>query len=137
MSGLAKAMWRQVARKLEHARASLAGGHFEWAGFAVQRAAEKALKAVLLAGGDPAPHVRNLDTVFDALVAGGFATAEEKPALARALLGLTRTWAVARYPLPGLGTAPADLLTAQDAGEAIAQAEAVLAFARAKGVGAP
>lgn len=36
----------QAQRDLEHARLSIGSGHFEWACFAAQQAAEKAVKAV-------------------------------------------------------------------------------------------
>ena len=36
----------QAHRDLEHARVSIDSGHFEWACFAAQQAAEKAVKAV-------------------------------------------------------------------------------------------
>lgn len=39
---------RQAKRDLDHARRSLAGGDYEWACFAAQQSAEKAVKAVFL-----------------------------------------------------------------------------------------
>lgn len=137
MSGLGQAMWRQAERDLAHAEASLAHGHHDWAVLAAQQAAEKALKAVLLAAGRAAPPVHARDRLFDLLVAQGLAETGERAALSEALPALMQGWAVARYPLAGLDVAPADLITRAQAEVALAQAGQVLAFARTRGIAAP
>jgi HEPN domain-containing protein len=50
--------WEQSARDLAHARHAVEDGDHEWAAFASQQAAEKALKALILAaGGEPWGHL--------------------------------------------------------------------------------
>lgn len=127
-------MWRQARRDIEVAGAALGNGFFEWTVFASHQAAEKSLKAVLLAAGDPAPPLHNLDRLFGALVAAGAATPEEQAGLKQALLALTQGWAVSRYPLAGVEMAPADLLTEADARAALTHATAVMDFARSRGI---
>ncbi|NTW21878.1 MAG: HEPN domain-containing protein, partial [Nostocales cyanobacterium W4_Combined_metabat2_030] len=39
---------RQAKRDLDHARLALSGGNYEWACFAAQQSAEKAVKALFL-----------------------------------------------------------------------------------------
>ena len=39
--------FRQAVHDLDHARSALAGGHHDWACFAAQQSAEKALKALV------------------------------------------------------------------------------------------
>jgi HEPN domain-containing protein len=137
MSGLGQAMWRQAERDFDHARASLAGGHADWAVYASQQAAEKALKAVLLAAGRPAPAVHALEQLFEALQRHGLATEAEGSALREGLSALVQGWAVSRDPLAGIDIAPADLITTRQAEAAIAHAEAILGFARSRGIEAP
>lgn len=46
--------WEQAARDLAHARHALDDADYEWAAFAAQQSAEKALKALVMAlGGEP------------------------------------------------------------------------------------
>lgn len=130
-------MWRQAVSDLAHARASLVGGDFDWCVLASQQAAEKALKAVLLASGRPAPAVHVLGRLFDALVSHGLATEEERAPLAGAMSARLQGWAVSRHPVPGVEIAPADLITKSQAEAAIGQAEAILGFARSRGIEAP
>ncbi len=49
--------WEQGMRDLKHARNALLDEDYEWAAFAAQQAAEKALKALILSlGGEPWGH---------------------------------------------------------------------------------
>ena len=49
--------WEQGRRDLRHAGNALEDGDYEWAAFAAQQAAEKALKALIMSlGGDPWGH---------------------------------------------------------------------------------
>jgi HEPN domain-containing protein len=134
MSDLARAMWRQSLRDLEHARKDAADGFFEWAAYSAQQAGEKAVKAVLLAAGADAPRVHSLNALFDAAIGAGLATAAEKAALQEALRALDIAFAIARYPRADLELAPADLVGEKEAREAIAAAQRVLGFARSRGM---
>lgn len=134
MSGLGQAMWRQARSDLAHARRSHAAGEHDWATFAAQQAAEKALKAALLMAGLAAPGTHDLVGLFDRLVRNGLATAKEQSGLRDALSALVQGWAVSSSPLPGEEIAPVDLVTASQAEAAIAHAEALLAAARHMGL---
>ncbi|HKS22695.1 MAG TPA: HEPN domain-containing protein [Thermoanaerobaculia bacterium] len=49
--------WNQAERDLAHARVALDAGNFEWAAFAAQQAAEKAVKSMVIgSGGEPWGH---------------------------------------------------------------------------------
>lgn len=134
MSGLGQAMWVQSVRDMEHARSALAQAHFDWATYASQQAAEKALKAVLLLAGQPAPPVHDLLKLFDRIVTLGLAQRDELERLRPDLSALVQGWAVSRYPLGGIEIAPADLITAGQADAALAAASRVIEFARGLGV---
>jgi HEPN domain-containing protein len=137
MSGLAKAMWRQSARDLDHARESLRLGHHEWATYSAQQAAEKGAKAVLLEAGLPTPRIHALSGLLQALVHGGLATPEERQRLQPLLRILDQGFAVSRYPLADLEMAPADLIGEEQAAAAIAAAEGVLQFLGSRGGAGP
>lgn len=130
MSKLAHAMWRQALHDLEHAQRSLAGGDFDWAMLAAQQAAEKGLKAALLASGLRADASHNLGGLFDALVAAGVADRAARAALSEALASLTLAFAFARYPNPDIAEAPADLVVREQAEAALRHAVAILDAAR-------
>ena len=130
MAGLAKAMLRRATHDLDHAGRALADGDFDWACLAAQQAAEKALKAVLLHAGLPANPQHNLSRIFDALVGGGITDPGAKAALQDHLSFLTLAFTFSRYPDEVVATAPADLVTAEDAQRALTAGKAVLAAAR-------
>jgi HEPN domain-containing protein len=136
MSGLGDAMWRQAVSDLAHARRSLDAGDHDWTVFAAQQAAEKGLKAVLLAAGRPAPSVHPLTVLFDDLVRHGLAQPSERAPLEPAMAALIQGWAMARYPLAGIEIAPTDLITRDQAVAALGHADAILGFCRSRGVGA-
>ena len=116
--------WHKQARHdLAHARRAADGGDFEWACFAAQQAAEKALKAVFQkAGAEARGHsvlglLKNLPAAFgvDAL-------------LEEAGRELDRHYIPARYPNAYPEGAPYEFYTEADAWRAIAHAENVLRF---------
>lgn len=133
MSGLGQAMWRQAESDIAHARAALDLGHFDWATFAAQQAAEKALKAVLLLAGRTAPPVHDLLGLFERLVEHGLAPREELERLRPDLLLLFQGWLVSRYPIGGSELAPNELIASGQAESAIASSARVLAFASSLG----
>ncbi|GIX49477.1 MAG: DNA-binding protein [Candidatus Tectimicrobiota bacterium] len=113
--------FRQAELDLEKARLDRQWGYYEWACFTAQQAAEKAVKAVYYARhGEARGHgVREL------IVALGLPYEERLLALAASL---DRFYIPTRYPngLPA-GT-PHDYFTANEADQAIAAAEAILAW---------
>ncbi len=118
---------RQAEADLAHARAALEDEHFEWSCFAAQQAAEKALKAVHLSHhGDPWGHAV-LALLRDLPVTGDAPVPDE---LIEAAKALDKDYIQTRYPNGFADGAPADYYTARNAREAIAHAEAILAFCR-------
>ena len=113
----------QAHRDLEHARVSIASGHFEWACFAAQQAAEKAVKAVYeQLGGVAWGH-----SVTELLQGLGERTdvPEDFLDLARAL---DRFYVPARY-LNGLAAgSPKDFYTRKDADGAVRDSGALIRF---------
>jgi HEPN domain-containing protein len=135
MSSFARALWRQAQHDLGHAHRAQAMGDFDWAVLAAQQAGEKALKAVLVFAGRRAeltPSLgHSLGGLFDALVAAGIATREDRKALNEALSFLTLGFSFARCPNAELGEAPVDLVTTEQAATALRAAAAILAACRA------
>lgn len=115
----------QAEHDLKHARNASADGDFEWACFAAQQAAEKAVKAVFQAlGGDGWGHsiVRLLrDLPADLRVPND---------LVEQAMVLDRLYVPSRYPNGLPEGAPAEFFSARDAALAIQHAEAILAFCR-------
>ena len=111
----------QARRDLENARHSRNGGFFEWAAFAAQQAAEKALKGVYQhLGGEAWGH--SVLRLLEGL-------AERTPVPTGLLqLGrdLDRHYIPARYPNGWSDGAPKDMYTSEDADRAIAAAETIL-----------
>jgi HEPN domain-containing protein len=119
---------RQAEADLEHARASLDHGDHEWACFAAQQSAEKAVKAVFFhLHGDPWGH--SLLALLEGLVepARKAVTAE----LLDAARALDKQYIPTRYPNGFAQGAPTDYYTARDARESIGHAESILSFCRA------
>ena len=112
---------RQAERDLEHARRSALSGDHEWACFAAQQAAEKALKALHQAlGGEGWGHsiMRLLNNLSVKVPID-----DDLPACARFL---DKLYIPTRYP-NGLPTgAPADYYTHAESERAIADAEAIV-----------
>lgn len=117
--------FRQSEADLVHARHSLRDGHYEWACFAAQQAAEKAAKAAHQAMGQDAwghsvtellqalqPHVPAVDALLDR---------------ARSL---DKLYVPTRYPNGLPSGAPADYYTRAEAERAIADAEAIVECCR-------
>jgi HEPN domain-containing protein len=117
----------QAERDLAAARDLARTGHHNVACFQAQQAAEKAAKAVLYA--------RGAEDVFGhsvrELLRSAAASAPALAALDDAAMRLDRLYIPTRYPNGLPGGIPADAFSAADATEAISQAEALLAAARA------
>lgn len=121
MAGRARDWRRQAEADLLHARHALRDGHYEWACFAAQQAAEKAVKASHAAVGQEAwGHV--VTELLDALRPG---RAEIDDALLDRARSLDKLYIPTRYPNALAGGAPADFYTKAEAERAIADAEAI------------
>ena len=116
---------RQAERDVAHARRSATDGDHEWACFAAQQAAEKALKAAHQAqGGEGWGHsvarlLRELDTRMTV----------PSDLLERALR-LDKHYIPTRYPNGFVEGIPGDYYTETDARDAITCAEKIIEFAR-------
>jgi len=126
MSGRAADWLRQAEADVAHARHALAGGHYEWASFAAQQAAEKAAKAAHAALGQEAwGHV--VTELLEALRPSEAAIDGDLLDRARSL---DKLYIPTRYPNALAGGAPADFYTRAEAERAIADTEAILAVCR-------
>ena len=115
---------RQADADLRLARHARDGSSHDWACFAAQQAAEKALKAVLMSrGADAWGH-----TVTALLgVVTGDDVAEELVVCAKTL---DKHYIPTRYPNGLDAGAPTDFYTSKDSNDAIACAERLVGFAR-------
>jgi len=114
--------WMRTARRdLERARAALAMGDRAAAVFWAQQAAEKALKALLVALRGWFPRTHNIRALFEALGSDLGLSREEL----EAAYALTKYYQLARYPdiVEGL---PDDVIGRREAEEAVRAAEAVV-----------
>jgi HEPN domain-containing protein len=116
--------WSQAERDLGHARNAAQTGDFEWAAFAAQQAAEKALKAVILGqGGEPWGH--SVAVLFENLKG----ITADTVVLDRALQ-LDKHYLPARYPNGLPAGYPGKYYTRIEAERAIDDASAILDFCR-------
>lgn len=121
--------WRdwdtQADRDLQHAVSALDAGHFEWAAFAAQQSAEKAVKALILArGGEPWGH--SVVGLVEALPPAVRPEREILDAAAR----LDKHYVPSRYPNGFPSGYPAKMYTRGEAEGAIADARTIAAFCR-------
>lgn len=118
--------YRQAEADLRHARHSHEDGDFEWSCFAAHQAAEKALKAVFLkASMDAWGHTLTV-------LIGNLPDHIAKPSdrLVNSARILDKFYIPTRYPNGFESGAPTDFYTADEALNAIEQAEAILEFCR-------
>ena len=117
--------WDQSVRDLGHAGHALEDTDYEWAAFAAQQAAEKALKALLLAqGGEPWGHLTT--GLAEALPLSNSAPPDVLDAARR----LDKHYIPARYPNGFADGYPGKLYTRGEAEQAIADATIVADFCR-------
>lgn len=117
--------WEQSVRDLAHARHSLEDDDFEWAAFAAQHGAEKALKALVMAqGGEPWGHLTT--GLAEALPPAVAAPAE----VLDAARGLDKHYIPARYPNGFAAGYPGKLYTKREAQQAIDDATLITTFCR-------
>jgi HEPN domain-containing protein len=118
--------FRQAEADLRHARNSLDLADYEWSCFAAHQAAEKALKAVFLKSGmDAWGHTITI-------LIGNLPKTVDMPAesLVNFARMLDKYYIPTRYPNGFESGAPTDFYTAEEARNAIHQAEAILEFCR-------
>src|SRR5438552_17455218 len=116
--------WDQALRDIAHAEHATDAGDHEWAAFAAQQSAEKALKAVIIAhGGEPWGHLTT------ALVEALPADLEAASAL-DAARRLDKHYIPARYPNGFPSGYPGKLYTLGEAEQAIHDAKVILDFCR-------
>ena len=118
---------RQALRDLDHAEKSLEMGDYEWACFAAQQAAEKAVKALYQALG-----IEVWGHAVSRLLAS--LPAEHKPPseLIEAAKELDRHYLSTRYPNLHPEGAPMDYYSRVDAERAISHAKKIIEFCRNK-----
>lgn len=117
--------WDQSSRDLLHARHALADEDYEWAAFAAQQAAEKALKGVIMAhSGEPWGHLTT--GLAEALPPEAAAPRDVLDASRR----LDKHYIPARYPNGFADGYPGKLYTRGEAEQAIADATIVAEFCR-------
>lgn len=116
---------KQAERDLKHAKKSSQMKDYEWACFAAQQSAEKALKSLYdYLGGEGWGHsVTKLLKELPVKV--------DKKLFKKAAF-LDKTYIPARYPNGFEAGAPSDYFTAKDAKEAISYAKDIFSFVKAK-----
>lgn len=119
--------FRQAQRDLRHARHALEDQDFEWACFAAQQAAEKAVKALYQRLG-----LEGWGHSIKQLLASLPPQASVPSALHEAGLLLDRFYIPTRYPNGFAQGVPGDYFLARDAEEAIGHAERILEFVRGR-----
>ena len=119
--------FRQGEADLQLARHASDGAHFEWACFAAQQAAEKALKAVYLSHGQDA-----WGHTLTALVGQMPDPISAPRKVIHAAQVLDKHHIPTRYPYGFDSGAPADFYTEQEAQDAIEKAEQIIEFCRSQ-----
>ena len=117
--------WEQSSRDHRHAEHAVAAEDYEWAAFAAQQSAEKALKALVMArGGEPWGHLTT--GLAEALTEDAAAP----PAVLDAARRLDKHYIPARYPNGFADGYPGRLYTHGEAEQAIHDASIVREFCR-------
>ena len=125
MPSRAKDWFGQAERDLDHARDACELGHHEWACFAAQQAAEKAVKAVFQhVGAEACGH--SIKTLLEHVPEQFELTAD----LIQYGRELDRFYIPTRYPNGFDEGKPADYFTQKDSEQAIRAAESIVGFCR-------
>ncbi|MBD3336395.1 MAG: HEPN domain-containing protein [Candidatus Eisenbacteria bacterium] len=117
--------WRQALRDLRHGRNALEDKDYEWAAFAAQQSAEKALKALVMnRGGEPWGH--SVTNLVEALPQE---TPQEEE-IVEAARRLDKHYIPTRYPNGFASGYPGKLYTRGEAEGALHDAETITEFCR-------
>jgi HEPN domain-containing protein len=114
---------RQGVRDLQHSRNALEDGDYEWACFAAQQAAEKALKAVYENMG-----IEGWGHSLTGLCQGLVGHVVVPPEIVDASKRLDKHYIPSRYPNGFPSGAPVDYYLKEDAEKAIQDAEQIIRF---------
>jgi HEPN domain-containing protein len=127
MPSRARDWLRQAERDLEVARTTSQAGQYDWACFAAQQAAEKALKALY-----QRHHAEGWGHVLDRLVEGLLCEEPQLGQYRQAAKILDKFYIPTRYPNGLDAGAPADAYTAGEAEQAIRYAEDIITFCQTR-----
>ena len=117
--------WNQAGRDLDHGRHAVEDGDHEWAAFAAQQAAEKAVKALIMAhSGEPWGHS------VTALIEAVPAAIAPDPGLIEAASRLDKHYIPTRYPNGFPAGYPGKLYTRGEAEGALEDARRIIEFCR-------
>lgn len=120
---------RQAEADLEHAELSAREGDYEWACFAAQQTAEKAVKALYFSRhGEPWGH--SILALLKALPEEVLSKMD--PVLLDSAKDLDKQYVLARDPNGFAMGAPLEYFTREDARKAIAHAKSILEFCRSQ-----
>jgi HEPN domain-containing protein len=118
--------WNQSLRDVAHARHAADDADFEWSAFAAQQAAEKAVKALILAsGGEPWGH--SIALLIEALRDRG-----PDESIVEAGLRLDKHYLPTRYPNGLPAGHPGKYYTPGEAEKAIEDATTIIEFCRSR-----
>lgn len=127
MPSRARDWLRQAERDLEVARTTSQAKQYDWACFAAQQAAEKALKGLY-----QHHHAEGWGHVLDRLVAGLLPDEPELARFGESAKVLDKFYIPTRYPNGLDAGAPADAYTSGEAEQAIGYAREIVAFCAAR-----
>ncbi len=113
----------QAKADLEQARSSARGRHYEWACFAAQQSAEKAVKAVIQARHQEA-WGHSVASLLEAL------GQDVSTSLLDGAKELDKAYVAARYPNAHPEGSPSEVYTKAEADRALAHAEEILRFCK-------
>ena len=115
--------FRQAEKDLQHARNSVRSGDFEWACFAAQQAAEKAVKAV---------YIDSIDRSVSRVMLNYPENLKPPRELVERAKELDKHYIPSRYPNSHPEGAPLDYYTEQEATKAVQGADQIIGFCRGK-----
>ena len=122
-----KDWFRQGEKDLEHARKSVANSDFEWACFAAQQAAEKAVKALY-----QSVHIDSVGHSVSRMMRNLPDNLMPPQDLIEHAMDLDKHYIPSRYPNSHPEGAPLDYYTEQDARSAVEGADQIIGFCRSK-----
>lgn len=119
--------FRQAERDIEHAKSAIDAGHFEWACFAAQQAAEKAMKALY-----QSVHVDAIAHSISRLLQDLADPLKPSVQLVERAKELDKHYIPSRYPNFHPEGAPLDYYTESEARRAVQGAKEIVEFCRDK-----